>query len=84
MKTLTSALAFTVVTLAPGSASATTYPGVEHNTAKLLQSLEGVPTLDSMKPVDARAALAGAQAALKWPCRQLMSVRRRSASTAAI
>lgn len=63
MKTLTSALAFTVVTLAPGSASATTYPGVEHNTAKLLQSLEGVPTLDSMKPVDARAALAGAQAA---------------------
>lgn len=63
MKTLTSALAPTVVALAPGTASATIYPGVEHNTAKLLQSLEGGQTLDSMTPVDARAALAGAQAA---------------------
>ena len=63
MKTLTSAFAPTVIALAPGTASATTYPGVEQNTAKLLQSLEGGQTLDSMTPVDARAALAGAQAA---------------------
>ncbi|WP_426134996.1 alpha/beta hydrolase [Pseudomonas sp. PWP3-1b2] len=63
MKTLTSAFAPTVVTLAPGTACATAYPGVEHNTAKLLQSLEGAQTLDSMTPADARVALAAAQAA---------------------
>lgn len=75
MKTLTSALALTVVTLAPGTVFATEYPGVEHNTAKLLQSLEGGKTLDSMTPADARAALAAAQAAPKWPCLQLMSAK---------
>lgn len=63
MKTLTSALALTAATLSLGSAFAASQPGVEHNTAKFLQSLEGGKTLDSMTPADARAALAAAQAA---------------------
>ncbi|UVM36324.1 alpha/beta hydrolase [Pseudomonas sp. B21-017] len=63
MKTLTSALALTAATLSLGSAFAASLPGVEHNTAKFLQSLEGGKTLDSMTPADARAALAAAQAA---------------------
>ncbi|UVM63549.1 alpha/beta hydrolase [Pseudomonas sp. B21-010] len=63
MKTLTSAFALSVVTLSLGNASAADQPGVEHNTAKFLQSLEGGETLDSMTPVDARAALVAAQAA---------------------
>ena len=45
------------------SASAVSQPGVEHNTAKFLQSLEGGKTLDSMTLADARAALVAAQAA---------------------
>lgn len=63
MKTLTSAFALSVVTLSLGNAFAASQPGVEHNTAKFLQSLEGGKTLDSMTPVDARAALVAAQAA---------------------
>lgn len=63
MKTLTSALALTAATLSLGSAFAASQPGVEHNTAKFLQSLEGGKTLDSMTPADARAALVAAQAA---------------------
>lgn len=63
MKTLTSALALTAATLSLGSAFAASQPGVEHNTAKFLQSLEGGKTLDSMTPVEARAALVAAQAA---------------------
>jgi len=63
MKPLTSAFALFVVALSPGSASAAERPGVEHDVAKFLQSLEGRETLDSMSPTDARAALAGAQAA---------------------
>ncbi|MFW0755829.1 alpha/beta hydrolase [Pseudomonas sp. H11T01] len=63
MKTLTSALALTAATLSLGSAFAASQPGVEHNTAKFLQSLEGGKTLDSMTPADARAALLAAQAA---------------------
>lgn len=63
MKPLTSAFALSVVALSPGSASVAERPGVEHNVAKFLQSLEGGQTLDSMSPTDARAALAGAQAA---------------------
>ncbi|EUB76021.1 hypothetical protein PMI27_002197 [Pseudomonas sp. GM41(2012)] len=63
MKTLTSALALTAATLSLGNAFAASPPGVEHNTAKFLQSLEGGKTLDSMTPADARAALAAAQAA---------------------
>lgn len=63
MKPLTSAFALSVVALAPGSASTAERAGVEHNVAKFLQSLEGGQTLDSMSSTDARAALAGAQAA---------------------
>ncbi|MFL1549323.1 alpha/beta hydrolase [Pseudomonas sp. D47] len=63
MKPLTSAFGLSVVALSLGSASAAERPGVEHNVAKFLQSLEGGQTLDSMSPTDARAALAGAQAA---------------------
>ncbi|ANS43112.1 alpha/beta hydrolase [Serratia inhibens] len=63
MKTLTSAFALSVVPLSPGNASAADRPGVEHNIAKFLQSLEGGPTLDSMTPTDARATLVAAQAA---------------------
>jgi acetyl esterase len=63
MKSLTSAFALSVVALSLGSASAAERPGVEHNVAKFLQSLEGGQTLDSLSPTEARAALAGAQAA---------------------
>ncbi|NKK62852.1 alpha/beta hydrolase fold domain-containing protein [Rhizobium leguminosarum bv. viciae] len=63
MKTLTSAVALSALALAVGNASAADRPGVEHNVAKFLQSLEGGKTLDTMTPVEARAALAGAQAA---------------------
>ncbi|WP_449125185.1 alpha/beta hydrolase [Pseudomonas viridiflava] len=63
MKPLSSAFALSVVALSPSSASAAERPGVEHDVAKFLQSLEGRETLDSMSPTDARAALAGAQAA---------------------
>ena len=65
MKTLTSALALSALTLSLGNASAATLPGVEHNTAKFLQSLEGGKTLDTMTPTEARAALVGAQAGPK-------------------
>jgi acetyl esterase len=63
MNTLTSTLAVSVLTFAAGNAPATDHPGVESNVAKFLQSLEGAKTLDAMTPVDARAALVGAQAA---------------------
>ena len=63
MKPQASTFALSVVALSLGSASAAERPGVEHNVAKFLQSLEGGQTLDSMSPTDARAALAGAQAA---------------------
>jgi acetyl esterase/lipase len=62
MNTLTSAIAASVLTVAVGSAAAADRPGVEHNVAKFLQSLEGGKTLDTMTPVEARGALAGAQA----------------------
>ncbi len=65
MKTLTSALALSALALSLGSASAASLPGVENNTAKFLQSLEGGKTLDAMTPVEARAALVGAQAGPK-------------------
>lgn len=65
MKTLTSALALSVLTLSLANASAADLPGVEHNVAKFLQSLEGGKTLDSMTPADARAALVAAQASPK-------------------
>lgn len=63
MKTLTSAFALSVVTLSLGNALAADQSGVEHNTAEFLKSLEGGKTLDSMTPLDARAALVAAQAA---------------------
>ncbi|WCM90462.1 alpha/beta hydrolase [Acidovorax sp. NCPPB 3576] len=63
MNTLNSALAASALTVAVGSVSAADRPGVERNTAKFLQSLEGGKTLDTMTPADARAALVGAQAA---------------------
>jgi len=63
MKTLTSAFALSVVTLSLGNALAADQPGVEHHVAEFLKSLEGVKTLDSMTPVEARAALVAAQAA---------------------
>lgn len=65
MNTLTSALALSALTLSIGNASAATLPGVEHNVAKFLQSLEGGKTLDTMTPAEARAALVGAQAGPK-------------------
>lgn len=63
MKTLTSAFAISIVALSPGNASAVDRPGVEHNVAKFLKSLEGGQTLDSMSPTDARAALLAGQTA---------------------
>lgn len=63
MKTITSAFALSVVTLSHGDALAADQRSVEHNTAEFLKSLEGGKTLDSMTPVDARAALVAAQAA---------------------
>lgn len=65
MKTLTSALALSVLTLAVGNASAADLSGVEHNVAKFLQSLEGGKTLDTMTPAEARSVLVGAQAGPK-------------------
>ncbi|SDP48740.1 Acetyl esterase/lipase [Rhodoferax sp. OV413] len=65
MNTLTSALALSALTLAVGNVSAASLPGVEHNVAKFLQSIEGGKTLDTMTPAEARAALTGAQAAPK-------------------
>ena len=65
MKTLTTAVALSVLTLAVGTASAADLTGVEHNVATFLQSLVGGKTLDTMTPAEARAALAGAQAAPK-------------------
>jgi len=47
------------------TAPATDLSRVERSTATFLQSLEGAKTLDSMTPAQARAALAGAQAAPK-------------------
>lgn len=41
MKTLTSAFALSIVALSLSQASAADLPGVEHNVAKFLQSLEG-------------------------------------------
>lgn len=63
MKNLTSALTLSIVALSLGNASASDLPGVEQNVATFLKSLEGVETLDSMTPTDARVALSGAQAA---------------------
>ena len=65
MKTLTSALALSALSLSLSNASAASLPGVEHNVAKFLQSLEGGKTLDTMTPAEARAALVGAQAGPK-------------------
>jgi hypothetical protein len=48
-----------------GNAFAAILPGVEHNTAEFLKSLEGSKTLETMTPAEARAALVGAQAAPK-------------------
>ncbi|WP_016835824.1 alpha/beta hydrolase [Herbaspirillum lusitanum] len=65
MKTLTSTLALSVLTLAVVNASAADLPGVEQNVAKFLQSLEGSKTLDTMTPAEARSVLVAAQAASK-------------------
>ncbi|MES3023080.1 MAG: alpha/beta hydrolase [Pseudomonadota bacterium] len=65
MKTLTSALALSVLTLSLGNAFGASLPGVEHNTAKFLQALEGGKPLETMTPADARAVLEGAQAGAK-------------------
>jgi len=65
MTTLNSALALSVATLSLGNAFAASLPGVEHNTAKFLQGLEGGKPLEAMTPADARAALVGAQAGPK-------------------
>ena len=62
MKTFTSALALSLVTLSVGNAFAANLPGVEHNTAKFLQSLEGGKPLETMTPAEARAVLVSAQA----------------------
>ena len=62
MKTLRSTLAFSIVALSQGDVFAASLPGVEQNTAKFLQALEGSTPLETMAPVDARAALASAQA----------------------
>lgn len=61
MNTPNSAVAASCLPLAVGSACAADRPGVEHNTAKFLQSLEGSKTLDAMTPAEARAALVDAQ-----------------------
>lgn len=63
MKTVTSAFALSIVALSPGIASAVDRPGVEHNVAKFLKSLEGGQTLDNMTPTEARSALLAAQTA---------------------
>ncbi|MFM9924756.1 alpha/beta hydrolase [Variovorax sp. H27-G14] len=62
MNTLASAGTVSVPTLYGGNASAAELVGVEHNTAKFLQALEGGKPLESMTPTDARAALVAAQA----------------------
>jgi acetyl esterase/lipase len=62
MKTLTSALALSVLTLSQGNGSAASLPGVEHNTAKFLQALEGGKPIETMTPAEARDVLVGAQA----------------------
>lgn len=51
-----------MVAVAAGHAAAAELPGVEHNTAKFLQALEGGTPLESMTPADARDVLVGAQA----------------------
>ncbi len=65
MKALTSAVALSVLTLSLGSAFAASLPGVERDTAKFLQALEGGKPLETMTPADARAVLVGAQAGAK-------------------
>lgn len=65
MKTLITALALSVLPLSLSSAFAANLPGVEHNTAKFLQALEGGKPLETMTPADARAVLVGAQAGPK-------------------
>jgi acetyl esterase len=65
MKSLKSALALSALTLSLGNAFAASLPGVEHNTAKFLQALEGGKPLQTMTPADARAVLVGAQAGPK-------------------
>lgn len=65
MTTLNSALALSVATLSLDNAFAASLPGVEHNTAKFLQGLEGGKPLEAMTPADARAVLVGAQAGPK-------------------
>lgn len=62
MNTLSSALAFSIVALSQENVFAANLPGVEQNTSKFLQALEGSTPLDTMTPADARAALATAQA----------------------
>lgn len=62
MKTLTSALALSVLALSQGNGFAASLPGVEHNTAKFLQALEGSKPIETMTPAEARAVLVGAQA----------------------
>ncbi len=65
MKTLTTALVISAMSLSLGSAFATSLPGVERNTAKFLQAIEGGKPLESMTPDEARAVLVGAQAGVK-------------------
>ena len=62
MKTLRSALALSIVALSQSNVFAASLPGVEQNTAKFLQALEGSKPLETMTPVDARAMLVSAQA----------------------
>ncbi|HAT30687.1 MAG TPA: alpha/beta hydrolase [Janthinobacterium sp.] len=65
MKILSSALVLSILPLSQGNIFAASLTGVEHNTAKFLQALEGSKPLETMTPADARAALVGAQAAPK-------------------
>lgn len=65
MKTLTSALALSVLSLSLGNAFAASLPGVERETAAFLKALEGGKPLETMSPTDARAVLVGAQAGPK-------------------
>lgn len=65
MNTFGSALSFSIVALSQGNVFAANLPGVEQNTAKFLQALEGSTPLETMPPADARAALASAQAGAK-------------------
>ncbi|MEP7008202.1 MAG: alpha/beta hydrolase [Sphingomonas bacterium] len=51
-----------IVTPPTGNAFATSLPGVERNTANFLRSLEGGKPLETMTPIEARAALVAAQA----------------------